>query len=171
VTHPASRRRSGILNSQLSSSFGARTLDLLEPSTHMGKTMLTNIATDSPASGPTLGSPGPGQDLDAVFQALAHPVRREILEVLRGGDLTVGELARPFSQSRPAISQHLDVLEGVGLVQRIPSGRKNVCRLIGAPLGDAAEWLDGYARYWTEAFDRLERHLVDTAHHPEEYES
>jgi len=90
--------------------------------------------------------------------------------VLRGGDLTVGELARPFSQSRPAISQHLDVLESAGLVQRIPSGRSNVCRLTGIPFGGAANWLDGYARYWTEAFDRLERHLVETANPPEECE-
>jgi len=133
--------------------------------------MLTNCATAPSASSPTPGSVDRGQDLDALFQALAHPVRRGILEVLRGGDLTVGELARPFSQSRPAISQHLDVLEGVGLVQRIPSGRTNVCRLMGAPLGAAADWLDGYARYWTEAFDRLERHLADTEQHPEERES
>jgi len=133
--------------------------------------MLTNTATDSRVPSPAPGSACSAPDLDAVFQALAHPVRREILEALRGGDLTVGALARPFSQSRPAISQHLDVLEGVGLVQRIPSGRTNVCRLRGAPLGAAADWLDGYARYWTEAFDRLERHLVDTTHHREECES
>jgi DNA-binding transcriptional ArsR family regulator len=125
--------------------------------------MLTNALTD-----PDSADSRP--DLDAVFQALAHPVRREILEVLRTGDLTVGELARPFSQSRPAISQHLDVLEGVGLVQRIPSGRTNVCRLVPAPLRAADDWLAGYAHYWTEAFDRLERHLVDTVQDPKECE-
>jgi DNA-binding transcriptional ArsR family regulator len=107
-------------------------------------------------------SPGPGPDLDAVFQALAHPVRRSILDFLREGDRTVGELAEPFHQSRPSISQHLDVLENAGLVQRIPSGRKNLCRLTGAPLAPAADWLLTYARYWTGAFDRMERHFLET---------
>ncbi len=104
--------------------------------------------------------------MDAVFQALAHPVRRGILDALREGDRTVGELARPFPLSRPAISQHLDVLEAAGLVRRIPSGRQNRCRLVGAPMAGAADWLEGYARYWTRAFDRLERHFVESR--PEE---
>ena len=137
---------------------------MVNETAHIGKTMLTHLPTD-----PDSADSRP--DLDAVFQALAHPVRREILEVLRTGDLTVGELARPFPQSRPAISQHLDVLEGVGLVRRIPSGRTNVCRLVAAPLRAADDWLAGYAQYWTEAFDRLERQLVDTAHDPKECES
>jgi DNA-binding transcriptional ArsR family regulator len=118
-------------------------------------------------SGP--GFPGAAPELDAVFQALAHPVRRGILDLLREGERTVGELAEPFPYSRPAISQHLDVLEEVGLVQRIPSGRKNLCRLTGAPLAAAVDWIQAYARYWTGAFDRLERHFLETPE-PEDFE-
>jgi DNA-binding transcriptional ArsR family regulator len=128
---------------------------------------LTNRTSRVPPAGPAGSSaPGgpsaPGPDLDAVFQALAHPVRRGILEALREGDHTVGELARPLPLSRPAVSQHLDVLEKAGLVERVPSGRENRCRLTGAPLGGAADWLHGYARYWTGAFDRLERHFLES---------
>jgi DNA-binding transcriptional ArsR family regulator len=107
--------------------------------------------------------------LDAVFQALAHPVRRGILEVLREGERTVGTLAKPFPLSRPAISQHLDVLERAGLIERIPSGRENRCRIRGAPMAGAVGWLGGYARYWAEAFDRMERHFLETPE-PEEPE-
>jgi len=120
------------------------------------------MLTNHPASQSSSPSAGPAPDLDALFQALAHPVRRGILDLLREGERTVGELAEPFPQTRPAISQHLDVLEEVGLVQRIPSGRKNLCRLTGAPLVAAADWILAHARYWTEAFDRLERHFIET---------
>jgi DNA-binding transcriptional ArsR family regulator len=107
--------------------------------------------------------------LDAVFQALAHPVRRGILEALREGERTVGALAEPFPLSRPAISQHLDVLERAGLIERIPSGRENRCRIRGAPMAGAVDWLGGYARYWTGAFDRMERHFLESPQ-PEEPE-
>lgn len=126
---------------------------------HTGKAMLTDAPNPNPI-------PGPGANLDAVFQALAHPVRRSILELLREGDRTVGDLAEPFHQSRPSISQHLDVLEQAGLVRRIPAGRTNLCRLTGAPMAPAADWLLAYARYWTDAFDRLERHFRDTLDAP-----
>ncbi len=120
-------------------------------------------SADTPGPDRPSGVPGPDPnlDLDALFQALAHPVRRGILEALREGDRTVGELAGPLPLSRPAVSQHLDVLERVGLVRRVPSGRQNLCRLTGAPLGGAANWLQAYARYWTGAFDRLERHFLE----------
>jgi len=100
--------------------------------------------------------------LDGVFQALAHPVRRGILQVLREGDRTVGDLAESFPLSRPAVSQHLDVLERAGLIQRIPTGRQNRCRFTGAPLMEAADWVLDQARYWTAAFDRLEQHFVES---------
>lgn len=97
--------------------------------------------------------------LDAVFSALAHPVRRSILHRLATGDATVGELAAPFPMSRPAVSKHLDVLEQAGLVQRIAEGRQNRCRLTGEPLADAAVWVLRYARHWTARFDALESFL------------
>jgi hypothetical protein len=69
----------------------------------------------------------------------------------------------------PAISQHLDVLERAGLIERIPSGRENRCRIRGAPMAGAVEWLGGYTRYWAEAFDRMERHFPESPE-PEEPE-
>ncbi len=94
--------------------------------------------------------------LDAAFAALAHPTRRAIVEQLTQGDLTVGEVARPFAMSRPAISRHLGVLERAGLVERIAEGRQNRCRFHAAPMEDAAAWMLRYARYWTTQFDALE---------------
>jgi DNA-binding transcriptional ArsR family regulator len=104
--------------------------------------------------------------LDTVFSALAHPTRRAIVERLSQGDLTVGELARPFAMSRPAISKHLDVLERAGLVERVTEGRRNRCRFRGAPMADAAGWLIGYARFWSARFDALERYFQDNPEAP-----
>jgi DNA-binding transcriptional ArsR family regulator len=80
-------------------------------------------------------------DLDAVFQALAHPVRRGLLARLAGGELTVGELAAPLDMSLAAASKHLDVLERAGLVRRAARGRSRVCSLDPEPLRRAAGWL------------------------------
>lgn len=108
----------------------------------------------------------PGNRLDHVFAALAHPARRAIVERLSQGELTVGELAGPFEMSRPAISKHLDVLERAGLVERIPDGRRNRCRFLGAPMADAAEWMMGYARFWSAQFDALEQYFKDNQEIP-----
>lgn len=104
--------------------------------------------------------------LDDVFAALAHPARRAIVERLSRGELTVGELARPFDMSRPAISRHLDVLERAGLVERVPDGPRNRCRFLGAPMAGAAEWMMGYARFWSTQFDALERYFQDNPETP-----
>jgi DNA-binding transcriptional ArsR family regulator len=104
--------------------------------------------------------------LDALFSSLAHPTRRAIVERLSQGDVTVGELAEPFAMSRPAISRHLDVLERAGLVERIAVGRQNRCRLRGAPMADAAEWLMRYARFWSARFDALEQYFQDNPETP-----
>lgn len=80
-------------------------------------------------------------ELDAVFQALAHPVRRGMLARLAAGELTVGELAAPLAMSLAAASKHLDVLERAGLVHRAAHGRTRKCRLDRGPLARAAAWL------------------------------
>lgn len=110
-------------------------------------------------------NPSP-EKLDTVFSALAHPARRAIVKRLTQGDLTVGEIARPFTMSRPAISRHLDVLERAGLVERIAEGRQNRCRFRGAPMADATEWMMRYARYWSAKFDALEEHFQDNPEAP-----
>jgi len=93
--------------------------------------------------------------LDALFTALADPTRRAILERLTDGEATVGELAEPFAMSRPAVSKHLDMLERAGLVHRVPDGRVNRCRFDGAPLRDAAAWMERYRAHWESQLDAL----------------
>ena len=98
-------------------------------------------------------------DLDAVFAALAHPIRRAILERLSGGDATVTELAEPHQVSLPAVSKHLRVLEEAGLVRVSPQGRVHRCRIDAAPLSAAFGWLTRYRVLWEDRFDRLAEHL------------
>ena len=95
-------------------------------------------------------------EMDAVFHALAHGARRDMLGRLAGHDLTVGELAEPLAMSLAAASKHIKVLERAGLVQRTVDGRRHVCRLDAAPLASASQWLRFYERYWTERLDALE---------------
>lgn len=102
-------------------------------------------------------SPG----LDETFAALADPTRREILVSLADGDHSVGELAKPFDMSLPAISKHLTVLERAGLITREREGRVRRCHLERGPLSDALEWIAEYGRFWEESFDSLERLLAE----------
>lgn len=102
---------------------------------------------------------GAALNLDAVFAALAHPIRRAILEQLSGGDATVGELAEPHKVSLPAISKHLRVLESAGLLKVEPEGRVHRCQIDAAPLSAAFGWLTRYRVLWEDRFDRLAEHL------------
>ena len=112
---------------------------------HIGKNMLTN-----------------SQRLDRTFGALADRTRRAILGRLARGDATVGELARPFRVSRPAISQHLRVLERAGLVRRTRDGRVSRCALHGVGMRDAAEWVARYRAFWADRLDALARYVDRT---------
>ena len=103
--------------------------------------------------------PGHETDLDAIFAALAHPIRRAIIEQLSGGDATVGDLAEPHRVSLPAISRHLRVLERAGLIEVEPEGRVRRCRIDAAPLSAAFGWLTRYRVLWEDRFDRLAKHL------------
>jgi DNA-binding transcriptional ArsR family regulator len=97
--------------------------------------------------------------LDSTFAALADPTRRAILARLADGEATVTELAEPFAISLPAISRHLKVLEGAGLIIRGRTAQYRPCRLQPRPLGEAAGWLEDYRLLWEGSFDRLEDHL------------
>jgi DNA-binding transcriptional ArsR family regulator len=97
--------------------------------------------------------------LTETFAALADPTRRAILERLADGDATVGELAQPFPISVQAVSKHLKVLERAGLITRGRSAQLRPSRLHGAPLRDAAAWLDGYRPFWEAGFERLNERL------------
>jgi DNA-binding transcriptional ArsR family regulator len=97
--------------------------------------------------------------LSTTFAALADPTRRAILARLAMGETTVGELAKPFPVSAPAISRHLRVLEGAGLIERQVDAQWRLCRLKGRPLREARDWLDDYRRFWEESLDRLAEYL------------
>jgi DNA-binding transcriptional ArsR family regulator len=94
--------------------------------------------------------------LDAVFSALADPIRRAIVEHLMEGEATVSQLAEPFDVSLPAISRHLRVLDEAGLIARRKDGRVHHCRLAEDPLGDAIAWIVHYGAFWEERMDSLE---------------
>jgi DNA-binding transcriptional ArsR family regulator len=97
--------------------------------------------------------------LSTTFAALADPTRRAILARLQDGEATVGELAKPFPITVQAVSQHLRVLEHAGLIERGRTAQLRPSRLRGAPLKDAAEWLERYRRFWDVGFDRMEQRL------------
>jgi DNA-binding transcriptional ArsR family regulator len=97
--------------------------------------------------------------LSVVFAALADPTRRTILARLAEGDATVTELTEPFAISMPAVSRHLKVLEGAGLISRSRSGQWRSSTLEAAPLKEAADWMERYRLYWDANFDRLDAHL------------
>ena len=98
--------------------------------------------------------------LSVVFGALADPTRRAILARLTDGDLTVGELAAPFAVSQPAISRHLKVLEGAGLISRNRRATARLSHLEAEPLRDATEWLARYTTYWQASHARLDALLA-----------
>jgi DNA-binding transcriptional ArsR family regulator len=97
--------------------------------------------------------------LDAVFFALSDPVRRAILDRLGQGPLLVSEIAGPFAISLQAVSRHIQVLVRAGLVTQARTGRISRCSLDAAPLGEAATWINRYAKYWQGQFEALARHL------------
>ena len=97
--------------------------------------------------------------LDTTFAALADPTRRAILARLALGEATVNELAAPFAISLPAVSRHLKVLERATLIVRRTDRQHRRCRLNGASLAAASDWLDFYRRFWNANLDRLADHL------------
>lgn len=98
--------------------------------------------------------------LSSTFAALADPTRREILARLAEGEATVGELARPFAMSRPAVSRHLKVLEAAGLIVRSRDAQWRPSQLRAAPLDEAIAWIDARKRTWEARIDRLDAHLA-----------
>jgi DNA-binding transcriptional ArsR family regulator len=97
--------------------------------------------------------------LDRSFVALSHPVRRAIVERLTAGPASVGEASGGLGVSKPAVTKHLKLLEGAGVVSRTVSGRQHVLRLEPKALRDAEEWLELHRGLWERKFETVERHL------------
>jgi DNA-binding transcriptional ArsR family regulator len=115
------------------------------------------------AVGNDLPESGAEGRLDAVFAALADPVRRAILVALDGRELLVSEIAAPFAISLQAVSKHIQVLVRAGLVRQERSGRISRCRLDAGPIFQAAVWLNRYSKYWQQQFDLLAIMMDDIA--------
>jgi DNA-binding transcriptional ArsR family regulator len=99
-------------------------------------------------------------ELSMTFAALADPTRRAILERLRAGEATLGELAEPFDMSLQAVALHLKVLERSGLVTRGRAAQTRPARIAPGPLDNAAQWLLRYREFWEGSFARLDGYLA-----------
>jgi len=100
-----------------------------------------------------------GAPANDVFRAIADPTRREILVSLGSGPRTVNDICSDFRISQPSVSAHLEVLREVGLVSVRPEGRHRVYSLDAAPLGDVADWLAFFERFWRQRLKSLGRLL------------
>ena len=85
---------------------------------------------------------------DAVFLALAHPVRRRLLQILAEAPRMAGELAEQFDLSRPAVAEHLQVLRRAALVRDEPVGRQRRYHLTAEPLAEVEDWLHPFEHFW-----------------------
>lgn len=99
--------------------------------------------------------------LSVTLSALADPTRRAILARLRHGGATVNEIAERFDISLPAISRHLKVLEGAGLISRGREAQWRPCTLEAAPLKQVDGWLGKYRKFWERSFDRMDMYLKE----------
>ena len=102
-------------------------------------------------------------DLDRTFQALADRTRRTMVERLTLGPASVSELAEPLAMSLAAVVQHVQVLEACGVVKTEKVGRKRMCRIEGAAMTAAEEWIGERRRSWESRLDRLGDVLNQTA--------
>src|SRR5262245_48826666 len=103
----------------------------------------------------------------AVLEAIAEPTRRRILDAVRGGECSVGDLVARVGMHQPGVSRHLKVLRDAGLVEVRRDAQRRLYRLRPEPLQELDEWLEPYRVEWEERLDALERHLERTANQKE----
>jgi DNA-binding transcriptional ArsR family regulator len=99
--------------------------------------------------------------MSGVLDVLAEPHRRRLLDVLRTGEASVGELVRVMAISQPLVSKHLRVLREANLVAVRTDGQRRLYRLEPGPLIELDAWLEPYRQLWTTSLDRLEAHLTE----------
>jgi DNA-binding transcriptional ArsR family regulator len=98
-----------------------------------------------------------------VYEALANPVRRQLLDLLRDGPRPVVDVAGAFAMSRPAVSQHLRVLKEAGLVREQKVGRHRHYQLVAEPLREVDRWLEQYETFWSTRLRNLAEVLDEQA--------
>ncbi|HTO28265.1 MAG TPA: metalloregulator ArsR/SmtB family transcription factor [Devosia sp.] len=98
--------------------------------------------------------------LSITLAALADPTRRAILARLSQGEASVNELAEPFDMTLAAVSKHIKVLEGAGLVSRGRQAQWRPCKLEAAPMRDVAAMVDFYRKFWEQNLDQLDAYLT-----------
>ncbi len=99
-----------------------------------------------------------------VFQLLAEPSRRQLLDALRHGERSVGELVDRTRMSQPSVSKQLRVLLDSGVVSLRKAGRRHLYAIEGRPLRQASEWLSFYERFWGEGLSRMDKVLTGQTH-------
>lgn len=104
--------------------------------------------------------PNQTSSIESTFAALSDPTRRAVVEALSRGPATVSQLASPFDMALPSFTQHLGVLEAVGLVVSRRDGRARVCSLDPSAMKAAEDWMATYRREWESRMDRFEDHLA-----------
>ena len=97
--------------------------------------------------------------MPTTLQVLAEPRRQAILDLLRDGELPVGELVDRLRMSQPAVSKHLRVLRDAGLVEVRADAQRRLYRIRPEPLAELDDWLASYRKLWSKSLDRLEDHL------------
>lgn len=95
------------------------------------------------------------------FKALAHPLRRDIVERLSGGSATVAEVSGDFRVSKPTISRHLRMLEEAGVVSRVVDGRTHRLSLKPETLAETSQWIDSQRDRWERLFDVVGEYLEE----------
>ncbi|HXN38340.1 MAG TPA: metalloregulator ArsR/SmtB family transcription factor [Solirubrobacteraceae bacterium] len=108
------------------------------------------------------------RDFDLLFQALADPSRRAMVDRLTLGPASVSELARPLQMSLPAVVQHLHMLEHSGLVRSQKLGRVRTCTVEPAALRAAEQWIADRRAFWEESLDRLGEYLAENNDQPQQ---
>ena len=96
-----------------------------------------------------------------AFNAVAEPRRRQILDLLAGGELSVNDLVARLELAQPDVSKHLRVLREVGLVQVRGAGRQRLYRLDGRPLQPIYQWVKNFEQTWADRFERLDTVLAE----------
>jgi DNA-binding transcriptional ArsR family regulator len=101
------------------------------------------------------------KNLDAVYSALSDPTRRQMVERLRAGHLTVSQLAEPLSMTLAAVGKHIAVLESAHIIRTSKSGRVRSCAIVPHSLVEALGWISDQEKFWNERIDALVTYLED----------